>query len=82
MSNELEQQESEFSVSESRTQTTLHLKTEILDKIEEILYYTKKRLPRQKRGKLSKSKLYEIILEAVVADNKLVSKIISEWENA
>jgi hypothetical protein len=82
MSNKIEQQENEASLSESRMPVSLYLKIEILDKIEEILYHAKKNLPRQKRTKLNKSRLYELLLEAAIADNKLVSNIVSDFENS
>lgn len=82
MNSEIEPQGKEFSLSDSKEQTTIHISANLLDKVEEVLYFCRKSLPRTKRGKLSKSKLYELIIETVVTDKKLIAKIISELKQA
>lgn len=82
MNDESKKEEEKYNFSETKQQTTLHLSELLLEKIEEKLYFARKNLPRAKRGKLSKSKFYELIIEAIIADDKLISKIIGKWERS
>jgi hypothetical protein len=82
MPREREQEEKESILSETKVQVTVYINTDLLDQVEERWYLARKNLLRSKRGKLSKSKFYELMFEAIVADDKLISKIISKWEQS
>jgi hypothetical protein len=62
------------------------LPIEVIEKMEEIIFQMRKKLPRESRRKLTKTKLCELVFESVFADydeNKNYSflvKIFNEWE--
>lgn len=74
--------ENEYEMPDTKEQATIYIRTKILDKIEELRYFHRKKLPRAKRTKLTKSKFYELLIEAIAADDKMISKIISKWEQS
>ena len=47
---------------------SFYLRTETLEKLDDVLFYARKRLPIGKRRKLTKSVLYEIGLKMVIED--------------
>lgn len=62
-----------------------YFSTELLERMEELHFHIQRQIPREKRKRLSKSKLYELSLECIVKDyeenkcNALLSKTINEW---
>ncbi len=47
---------------------SFYLSTDTLEKLDDVLFYARKRLPIGKRRKLTKSVLYEIGLKMVIED--------------
>ena len=82
MPREREQEEKESNLSETKVQMTVYINTDLLDKIEERWYAARRKLLRSKRAKLSKSKFYELMFEALIADDKLIEKILSKWQQS
>lgn len=68
-----------------KEQVNLSLPVDLVEDIEQILFYARKAVPREKRKKLHKSKLYEIVFQGVLKNyieeenNSLLSNIIIEW---
>jgi hypothetical protein len=75
-------------LSVSKEPISLYLPTDLLEQIENIHLYLIQKLPRNKRKKLNKSQLYEIILKNIVDDhleNKqdgMLWKMISDWSQS
>jgi hypothetical protein len=82
MKSELENQEKEFNSSETKGQVTIYIDSQVLDLVDEAFYLSRRRVPRIKRGRLSKSKFYELIINAIISDQTAVANIISEWEKS
>lgn len=65
--------------------TSLYLSSDLIEKLEDIEFYMKKQIPRDKRKRLNKSILHEIILTNVVENylaekqNSLLYKWIVDW---
>lgn len=60
---------------------SLYLSSNLVDALEEIAFHMRKQIPRNKRKRMSKSILYEIILTNVV-ENYLAEKqdsLLSTW---
>lgn len=62
------------------------LPIEVIEKMEEIIFLMRKKLPRESRKKLNKTKLCEFIFESVFSDyeenknDSFLVKIFNEWE--
>jgi hypothetical protein len=52
----------------NRILISFYLSTDTLEKLDDVLFYARKRLPISKRRKLTKSVLYEIGLKMVIED--------------
>lgn len=65
--------------------TSLYLSSDLIEKMEDIEFYMKKQIPKDKRKRLNKSILHEIILTNVVENylaekqNSLLSKWVVNW---
>lgn len=46
----------------------LSLSSEIVEKVEDIIFELRKKIPREKRKKLTRSRFFELALEAVIKD--------------
>jgi hypothetical protein len=72
----------------SKEPISLYLPTDLLEKIENIQLCLAQNLPRNKRKKLNKSQLYEIILKNIVDDyleNKqdgMLWKMVIDWSQS
>lgn len=68
-----------------KEQVNLSLPVELVENMEDILFYAHQVISREKRKKLHKSKFYEIILRGVLENyieeksNSLLSDIIFRW---
>lgn len=74
--------------SQTTEQVNLCLSTEVLEKLEDALFHLRKQIPREKRKKLTRSKLHEIILDDILTEfskmgqNGRLGKIISDWNRS
>ncbi|MET0752746.1 MAG: hypothetical protein ABWZ66_05215 [Pyrinomonadaceae bacterium] len=72
----------------SKEPISLYLPTDLLEKVEEIHLYISQKLPRNKRKKLNKSQLYEIILRNIVDDHLeneqdgMLWKMVADWSQS
>lgn len=75
----------DYSSKENRETINLIISSDIIEKIEDIRFYARKNLPKDKRKKLTKSMLYNLILKKAIEDhyqngqNSLVCKTLDEW---
>jgi hypothetical protein len=71
--------------SQTKEKINLCLSTEVMEKLEDALFHLRKNIPREKRKKLTRSKLHEIILDDILTEfsqigqNGRLGKIISDW---
>jgi hypothetical protein len=71
---------------QKKEQMALYVSPELIEKVEDLLFNLKKQLPRDKRKKLNRSQLLELILEAVILEYETsrldspIQKIISSWK--
>lgn len=69
-----------------KEQISLYLSSDVIEKLEDIKFYAQKQLPKEKRRRLGKSTLYEIILANIIEDhlkrgqNSLLSEMIINWQ--
>jgi hypothetical protein len=62
------------------------LPIEVIEKMEEIIFQMRKKLPRESRRKLTKTKLCELVFESVFSDydenknDSFLVKIFNRWE--
>jgi hypothetical protein len=73
---------------ETKTQKeciSFFLNVELIDKLNDVRFYIQKQLPREKRKKLTKTKLFELILETAAEDYKtneksgILWKTVNKW---
>jgi len=63
----------------------IHLPIETSEKIDDVIFSLRKRLPRNKRKKLTKSKFYELIALSMLNDLKsmgnesILVKVVDAW---
>ncbi len=68
-----------------KEQVNLRLPVDLVEDIERILFYARQSVPREKRNKLHKSKLYEIVFQVVLENyieekhDSLLSNLINKW---
>jgi hypothetical protein len=73
---------------QAREKVNLYLSSEVIEKVEDTLFLLRKQLPREKRKKLTRSKLHELILDDILTEfSKMgqsgrLGKIISEWNES
>jgi len=60
---------------------SVYLSTRTLEKIDDFLFYAKKRLPMGKRRKLTKSVFYEIALRIVIEDQNMKVEESPLWKS-
>ncbi|MGC2236183.1 MAG: hypothetical protein WA584_08480 [Pyrinomonadaceae bacterium] len=72
----------------SKEPVSLYISTDLLEKVEQIHLYIGQKLPRNKRKKLNKSQLYEIILRNIVDDyieneqDGMLWKMVIDWSQS
>ena len=77
---------SEQDKNQKKEQMALYVSPELIEKVEDLLFNLKKQLPRDKRKKLNRSQLLELILESVIFEYETsrldspIQKIISSWK--
>lgn len=59
---------------------SIYLSPETLEKVDDFLFYAKKRLPMGKRRKLTKSVFYEAALRIIVEDQNIKDEESRLWE--
>ena len=64
----------------NRILISFYLSTDTLEKLDDVLFYARKRLPIGKRRKLTKSVLYEIGLKMVIEDYQEKEEKSFLWE--
>ena len=76
---------SEQDKNQKKEQMAFYTSPELIEKVEDLLFNLKKQLPREKRKKLTRSQLLELILESIIQEyeisqlNSPLQKIISSW---
>lgn len=58
----------------------VYLPLDVVDALEDILFYARKGLPRNKRSKLTKSMFYELIFRKVISDYESKGKESVLWD--
>ena len=66
--------------SDDKILISFYVSTETLDKFEDFLFYAKKRLPVEKRRKLTKSLFYEAGVLTAIADYNAKGEESSLWK--
>lgn len=54
--------------SRQKEAVNLSLDSELVEKVEDVIFNLRKRLPREKRKKLNRSRFFELALNAVIMD--------------
>ena len=72
--------ESDDSIS-NKIKVNFQLSPEILERVDDLLFYVKKRLPIEKRRKLSKSIFYETCFRIVIEEYNLKGEESSVWKS-
>ena len=65
---------------ENKILVSFYLSPQTLEKVDDFLFYAKKRLPMGKRRKLTKSVFYEAALRIVIEDQSLKGEESSLWK--
>jgi len=63
-----------------KTAISFYLTSEALEKIDDFIFYTRKRLPMDKRRKLTRSVFYEIGLKTVIEDYNIKGEKSALWK--
>lgn len=85
MMNKLDNQNQDSEVNQAKEKVNMYLSSEIVEKIDDFVFHFRKQLPREKRKKLNKSKLYELILENALTEfsangqEGMLGEIILKW---
>ena len=88
MINKLDDQNQDSEMIQAKEKVNIYLSSEIVEKIEELVFYFRKQLPPEKRKRLNKSKLYELILEHACAEfsangqQGILGEIIQKWNKS
>ncbi len=70
----------ETPATEEKMIVSIYLAFDTIDAMEDVLYYGRKTLPRNKRSKLTKSTLYELILKKFILDYEIRGKESVMWD--
>lgn len=65
---------------DDKIQVDFYLSVKVLERIEDIMFYTKKRLPMEKRRKLTKSVFYETCSNIIIDDYNLKGEDSIFWK--
>ncbi len=80
--------DTDFNQTRESEPVNILLPLEVIDFIEEALFHFRKMLPRETRKRLSRSRLYALILEDILTEfcknknsqNVRLNKIVSAWQ--
>ena len=67
-------------LADDKIQVNFYLSAETLERIDDLLFYAKKRLPIEKRRKLTKSIFYETCFDIVINDYNLKGEESIFWK--
>lgn len=68
-------------ITDDKIQVNFYLSTKTLEKIEDLLFYAKKRLPLDKRRKLTKSIFYENCFNIIINEYNLKGEESVFWKS-
>jgi hypothetical protein len=66
---------------DDKIKVNFYLSPKTLEKLDDLLFYVKKRLPIEKRRKLNKSVFYEICFQIIIEDNNFRGEESSFWKS-
>lgn len=67
-------------LADDKIQVNFYLSAKVLERIDDLLFYAKKRLPIEKRRKLTKSIFYETCFDIVIDDYNLKGEESIFWK--